>query len=170
MPPILDTLFVDDANFDFVVNTAVNEVNLNLPQVPPATYGNFQNGSTFDRLDVQDPFNCLCVGIRLPFCFTIGTGVPYFATVWLDSVTAGVTIISQLSPPGRLAVYEPDVEICIDVNIPWPAGPLAVNPFHLAIGEADLNISMVGVPAALNGLTFRAFPFMRIHHNLNMLA
>lgn len=164
---IIDILVLDNPP-SFTVNLAAQEVlvNVNFPVVPDGAVSDFENAPSLTQFQPRDNFNILTMGIRLPHCFTIGTGIPLIGLQWnqgpgqkspMVPITGGVA--------SAIWVPEPDIEIPLDIFIPYdPIDPTAQTTVNLM--SIDLNVSMIGVPAALDTIVFEVQVFLKILHNI----
>jgi len=153
----------------FVVNTAANEVAINMPSASPATYGTFQNAVFIPRsyFGPKDHYTIKSIWLRLPYCFTMSTGI---CSIQLALKNAGLLPwqpIAELGFDGQLYIPEPDVEIALDIRCEWNP-PIDTIRAAIVLTKLLLNVSMVGVPAALNGTTQEVQFGLKILHTLDM--
>ncbi len=163
-----------------VINTAVNMVPIPDAAAPvilrstdPFFYC-FPNGDNFELLSfgyfiperfiMYDPVSG-GLGVENP-CFNVRI------TAFTDPPPPGVGVqvpLNQLGFQGRIKIPFPNYEMAMGVFIDVAA---AINEkFWLEIefpSNSGLNpaqLSMVGVPAALNGVTIHLVPFIKVLHN-----
>lgn len=168
----------------FTVNLAVDSVNLaSFSGVPEFLYAG--NGGTLFALG--DNFVVLSIGYFVPERFVLaefgGTGNMPVATAQLffyDNVTTVETEVGGLGDDGMIRVPFANYEMSVGTfvrpaqnrveDIPSPV----TNPFRLKmkfpITSMGLTpqVSMINVPAALDGKDINVTPFVKILHNTKL--
>lgn len=162
---VTEILYVDDENFDFVVDNTAAEVVISGAAIPNNTFGNFQNhlGATF--LQEKDSFLVIGFGYRLPYCFPCSTDVGQFILQWFNPTAPQTNLIAELPP---ITLPENDRQFEFDQFVPWDPLLVAGNNVNLSIASFEFKISQIGAPAILNGTTQRLIPWMTIKHNFQM--
>lgn len=153
----------------FTVNTAVSEVTANFNAVPNFFWGVFSTPSGLNVFEPQDNVRILSMWIVLPFCFGLGSTVPRWGLVWKDALTTTGYTVPEWSTDGQQWIPTANIEIPIDQYLPH--NPLLGPPYsgaQLAIGIMNLTISMINVPAALNGTTQDIQIALKVLHNSDL--
>lgn len=163
--PIIEILTLSAPIPSFVVNTAVNEVAV----VLPAANSLFVNAMPFAYLIPKDHLVLKSITLRLPYCFTMSTGIGRVSFLWYTFGTGLVRPIFEIGAYGFLSIPEPDQEILLDTKIEWLPSDLTVRA-AIQLSTLNLNVSMVGVPASLNGTTQEIQIALKILHNEAMIA
>lgn len=154
----------------FTVNTAATEVVANFNAVPNFFWGVFSTPTGLNTFQPQDNVRILSMSLILPFCFGLGSTVPWWGLVWKDALTTTGYAVPEWSTDGRQFMNATNVEIPLDVYLPH--NPLLGPPYgpaQLAIGIANFTISMLGVPAALNTTTQEIQISLKVLHNLDLI-
>ena len=137
------------------------------------------NGSLRRKFHKGDNFIILSAGYRLPESFTVSTGQEEFANIENNLVFSIVdtdNVIYDIPSLGVAAAgvapvhipmenYEISIGSFIDVGKCSYEGTYLSKDFYICLSVSNLNISMRTIPAALDGLTFRVYPFIKILHN-----
>jgi hypothetical protein len=174
MPDIIDILAPGLADCQsFTVNSLVNYVAC----VNPATNSYGKNSVGNNIFQKGDSFTVLSGGLRISESFTLWTiplalhTLPNLGLIpW--GVTSGLfyTIPNFASNNTYLPMenYECVFDSYFECALAVGLGPgLLKENFKLGVFIPDaLNISMQGVPAAMNGKVFYAVPFVKILHTL----
>ncbi len=154
----------------FTVNTAVNFVPLT---IQPNGY--LERADLKDTLQFKDPFIMLSVGAILPLGFEF-----YENDVVGDFRGVRIALGAEDIGGGGGVALDPSViylpfgnyELSMGNYVQVPAGITDVNGYRISMvfdGGVGQNISMVNVPAALNGAIFHVPLFMKILHTLDMV-
>lgn len=154
----------------FTVNTAVTEVTANFNAVPNFFWGVFSTPSGLNTFVPRDNVRVLSMALVLPFCFGLGSTVPRWGLVWKDALTTTGYIVPEWSTDGQQWVPLANTEIETDAYLPH--NPLLGPPYsgaQLAVGVMNLTISMLGVPAALNGTTQEIQIALKVLHNEDLI-
>lgn len=176
---IIDILTPDnDLLPSFVVNTAVTNVNVTGIAGPGAILRacNLAN-SKFTR---GDNFTILSAGIFIPERFTVWNypdagGTKYSAPIiqLYGTVGGGATPIFPFGNNGELKIPFMNYEFSLGVHVDTEEAGLTDATFQLGtyfpVNVNTLQISMVDVPAAMNGLTFKIVPFFKVLHNFQLI-
>lgn len=176
MPEVIEVLspFYDNRPV-FTVNTAVNFVQV-IPDIAnPVILLSGNSKFTFRR---GDCFTVLSVGYFIPEQFAIFSmdevvsfnSLPIFKLYGFNG--GGAVPVTQFGTDGEFKIPMPNAEISTGVFVdPEVAGFIGAN-FYLYSSfpylANSLQISMANVPAALNGLTFKITPFVKILHNFQL--
>lgn len=161
-----NTLAGDERHF-FVVNKAVPEVPLNPPGIP----GTLRNGAGLQWFQPDDHARLLSIGLGLPYSFTISTRNPRVRMFWADFLGAGGAIV-ELTGTGNPAIELPwdGAEFPLDVAIQYKSpGQRVCFSALSAVGADTTSVSMSNAPGLLNGLTLRAWFFVKVVHTLPMV-
>lgn len=178
---LIDILTPDnDLLPSFVVNTAVTNVNVTGIAAPGAKLR--PSNGVWSRFKRGDNFTVLSFGIFIPERFTVWdypdtSGVKRSAPVLelYGTCDGGATLlpIIPFGNNGKIKIpfqnYEFSIGTFCDVeSIGLNTGAI----FELMILYPSivntLSISMVDVPAAMNGLTFKIVPFLKVLHNFTL--
>jgi hypothetical protein len=177
---LIDILMPTQADCpNFVVNNAVDNVVVNIPAAY-TTMNACENHFSFVR---GDNFTILSAGYFIPERFVVWgyqnadpinlNSVPQLSLLSIGSLGLGVPL--HIGQNGKINIPFPNYEFSIgqfiDTEISGMTDPLfritCKFPFD---ADADkLLISMIDVPAALNGKTFYCIPFIKVLHNLGLL-
>lgn len=178
---LIDILSPDnDLLPSFVVNTAVNFVNVTGIAAPGATLRP-ANGA-WSRFKRGDNFTVLSFGIFIPERFSVwdypdASGLKRSAPIFelYGTCDAGATLkpILPFGNNGKIKIpfqnYEFSIGVFCDVE---SLGLNTAAIYELMILYPSivntLSISMVDVPAAMNGLTFKIVPFIKVLHNFSL--
>lgn len=172
---IIDILTPDnDALPSFVVNTAATSVNVTGIVAPGAKLRS-ANG-VFSRFQRGDNFTILSVGVFVPERFMIwgypdASGVKRSAPLMQLNGTlgGGLTPIFTFGNVGDMKIPFQNYEFSIGVFNDAEQLGLTDASFELSmlypVIANTLSISMIDVPAAMNGLTFKIVPFIKVVHN-----
>lgn len=154
----------------FVVNTAATEVVANFNGVPNFFWGVFSTPTGLNTFVPRDNVRILSMTLVLPFCFGLGSTVPYWGMVWKDAGTTTGYVVPEWATDGQQYMPAANVEIPIDQYLPH--NPLLGPPYQpgqLCVGIANFSISMIGVPAALNGTTQDIQIAIKVLHNEDLI-
>jgi hypothetical protein len=151
----------------FVVNTAVTEVIASFPAAPLTYWGIFGTANNQTEFEPNDNLTVLSMALVLPFCFGLGSEIPYWAMVWRDT-GGGSYAVSDWGQNGYQQHYATNQEIGMNQYLPWNPLIVGTTNSQLAIGVARFSISMLGVPAALNGTTQDIQIILKVLHNLDI--
>ncbi|MFA5235093.1 MAG: hypothetical protein WC390_11900 [Sulfurimonas sp.] len=171
---VIDILSPETANLpNFTVNTAVNFVNV-VGIAGPGAVLHSCNGS-FSSFARGDNFTILSCGIFIPERFTIYDYPPdaldYSAPIVSLSATLGGGVVPVLTfgNNGELKLpfmnYEFSIGVFTDVEKNGLVDPTFKLVTFFPLIANSLSISMVDVPAALNGIKFNVVPFFKVLHN-----
>jgi hypothetical protein len=154
----------------FTVNTGADFVYVNpVGALTPLYTAGDQARSWFLA---KETFRIVGIGVQVPHGFTIGENGIFLGLLWQDNA-ANSGGISELSA-GQPYFYVPfeNFELSIDALIQWPINAsgtklqLQVKIFNDPLFDPPpMQISMIGVPASLNGKSFFLQPFIKIEHN-----
>lgn len=162
---------------NFVVNNAVDSVVLNTPAAPSIMYSG-NNGHKFTN---GDNFLILSAGYYIPERFTIyghqsvdpNKSCTPQMLLRVNEDPAGFSfVVDQFGNDGALNIPFPNYEFSIGTFIEIEQFSLSTPLFNIAVdfpNSIDPDkplISMIDVPAALNGKTFYVIPFIKILHNI----
>lgn len=175
---VIDILTPDnDVLPSFTVNTAVNFVNVTGIAGPGAILRacNLAN-SKFTR---GDNFTILSCGIFIPERFSIwdypdAGGTKYSAPIiqLFGTVGGGATPVLPFGNNGEIKLPFPNYEFSIGVFVDVEELGLTDPTFQLGtyfpVNLNTMQISMIDVPAAMNGLTFKIVPFFKVLHNFQL--
>lgn len=105
----------------------------------------------------------------LPYCFGLGSTVPRWGLVWKDAGTTTGYAVSEWSSDGQQWHGLANVEIPIDQYLPHNPGlGPPYQPAQLCVGVMNLTISMLGVPAALDGEELPIQIALKVLHNSDL--
>lgn len=142
------------------------------------------NGSLRRKFRVGDNFTILSAGFRLPESFTVATGQEEFANIENNLIFSIIDVDNIIYDIPSLGVgaagaapvhiplenYEISIGSFIDVGKCSFEGAYLSKQFYIGLSVSNLNISMRTIPAALDGLTMRVYPFVKILHNFPLIA
>lgn len=169
---ILDTMMlINDGSLGmslpmFTVNTAVPEVVATFPGAPNTHYGVFAASANVQKFAAKDSLTIKSVALVLPYCFST-SGPANFGMSWREGGTDYT--VPQWGSNGRQWIYTNQVEIDLDLFVPWNPLGAGVTPADLVIGRLDVPISMVGVPASFNGASLPIQIWIKVLHNLTLV-
>lgn len=153
----------------FTVNVAFNFVPL---VIPAGDTGIMENAQGFSWLIYKEHFNLISIGFVLPLGFEIfnvltGAADPVLPSLNLRFKQNG-GVSAQLQP-GKLYIPFGSYELNMGTfyNMNSTLSPVLTSSYQLLFNfdaTRTVNISMVGVPAMLNGMTFSAPVFAKIEH------
>lgn len=163
----------------FVVNTAVNSVVVTPPALSDKIFYSGNDGYKFEK---GDNLIILSAGYFIPERFVLfgyqNAGINKNCTpqlfLQLKGSGGGTQVIWQFGSDGRLNLPFPNYEFSIGTFVDSIALGMTDATFSIVgtlpfPGDVDrLLISMVDVPAALNGLTFQLIPFVKVLHTLEL--
>lgn len=151
----------------FTANTAVNEVAVTCNAVPNFFWGVFSTPSGLNIFTPQDNCRILSMTLILPYCFGLGSTIPEWGLVWKDAGTTAGYAVSEWASDSRQWHGLANTEIPIDQYLPF--NPLLSDqPGQLCVGILNMTVSMIGVPAALNGADFEIQIALKIEHNIEL--
>lgn len=179
MPEIIDIITLPTADCQYVPVNNANPFALTLPGA--ASTFLMRNASGANKFRVGDSFIILSMGFIMPEALTLWKHIPevtdpaFNVVVLLRGVTTG--LVYNIDVLGlNQAVYLPleNFETGLDIFCDYTKQvslvgsiPLA-EPFYIYCQTMPQNVSMAGVPAALNGKNLIISPFMKILHNVAM--
>lgn len=184
MPEIIDILMPNvDAAPTFTVNIAVNSVDL----VPnPAGTQVMYAGANVSKFVRGDSFIVLSAGYFVPEGFRIYGYEEAGLLKWpvpillLSGRPAGGGIditINSFGNNGQLRMPFPNYEISIgtfcdpEQNNLSPGATFELKEaFPVVSGIDSVQVSMINVPAALNGIVFKVIPWIKVLHNFPLTA
>jgi hypothetical protein len=174
MPQRIDVMTLQIAECpNFVVNTAVDSVTLNIP----AGTNRFVTYST-GKFTKGDSFQLLSAGLVFPESFTffrklLNDALPSMRIVCVGAVSAAqytnpnFTIQNVLFP---MENYETVFDTFYDCVLSYRGGNpllnLLLEDFYITGNMLPCEISMQGVTAAFNGKTFYIAPFIKVLHTI----
>lgn len=172
---IVDTLVQHgDQSAHFIVNTAVDYVDI----IPPVGDGVLSIGGVFNAFVWKDQINLLSFCALLPLSFEFYQNQRMFGPnpPWPDSVKFRYQRVSD----GVFFDWIPNTYNLISGNYELNIGaylepdPLIENDYHITARLPDdgffvTRISMIGVPAALNGKDFACPIFVKLEHTEKMI-
>lgn len=160
----------------FTVNTAVRNVTTN--NAAAAWSWVFSNGVGYYKFSPRDNIRILSFWLVLPYHFVLaneGAGIaPLGGGATLAWTRYGSVSGSAMIPEFggvNSGIYAPEAntETALDVYVPWP-GAAADAWTALRMSQTFQQvISMIGTPAALNGLVFYPTPFCKVLHTIDLL-
>lgn len=151
----------------FTVNTAVSSVVADSVSIPLGVYTPGFDGAgdqLFNQfMGTKDNFNIESIGLFLPYQFGLVDGADVFV-FWKDAITPDFGNVFNTS--GFFHVPGPNSMFGCDVNLPFP--PI-LDPFRgiLVADAKNIKVSMLNVPASLNGVDMAARLVLGVRHNLN---
>ena len=181
MSEIIDVLAPEYAGCaTFTVNNAVDYVDQTAAGTPAKSI--FQNASASKAIQKGDNFSILSAGLLLPEAFTLykNSGIKSLPTfgIRMQGVTSGATynidafgFVNLVSVP--MENHETAFDLFVDCSKQYRNAVLPLHyldeNFLIYTDSASFKISMLGVPAALNGKVFPIIPFIKVSHNLVMI-
>jgi len=173
MPEIIDTLVqVADEAETFTVNCAVDDVTVTTGKVGTL----YAPDATRVRFQWNDKLIILSYGIALPYQFgysQVGSGVtheiPYFR-VRAQRRTALTFWDIPNGTNGEWAVPLADYELSLGVFVDTTDVADAAGFSLVASWQTAPRVSMLGAPAALDTVELECPIFMKVQHNLSLLA
>jgi|WetSurMetagenome_2_1015567.scaffolds.fasta_scaffold20458_7 hypothetical protein len=162
-----------------VVNTAVNSVDIPDAAAPKTLRGGIQTMFEFTN---GDNIMLLSAGYFIPERFAIyehgGAGLmvnPVMAVKFgAYRIVAGTRVtLNQFGNNGVLKLPFPNYEMSLGAAI--DTASLIGENFSLEVdfpfgsGVDQVRLSMVGVPAAMNGITVHIVPFVKVLHNFELV-
>ncbi len=171
---ILDTLSSDDTvpgSVDFTADSTVLEVALNQAPAGGSVFADAAGNSWIAAGD-----NLLLMGgwCNIPFGFGQGTQQAYIQLAWKDSLNVK-HLIPELAVVGMFTFPNICGEVIIPdglfLSVPKNLGKvqLVIAPIAFGFG-LNVNVSMVGVPAVLDGQTFWAQFHLQVKHTKALAA
>jgi hypothetical protein len=146
----------------FTVNVAVNIVPLN------ALIGEFNIQHGAKRwFSPKDHCVIESVSIAFPCCFN---SINVFnqeleLRLYYNDAAAVLYPVTELNGgDGYVGIFCENEEINLGVRVEYPAAIVPPNKMKF-MGGITGNVCMVGVPAALDGLTMYAFAYLKVRHN-----
>jgi len=164
----------------FTVNNAVNSVDLNWPINGPVILYAGENKSVFLR---GDCFVVISAGYFVPEGFRIfgyeAVGadlypVPLIQLTALRSTGGAQIAIQNFGNDGRMRLPFPNYEFSIGTFTDTEEQGITSPTFQLTetfpywVAPDQPQVSMINVPAALNGVVFKVVPFFKILHNFTL--
>jgi len=176
MPAIIDILTPSQGNCpSFVATNAADYVS-----IPPTVSAvDMLSAGGFGTFQPGDSFQVLSVGLRLPEAFTLYTlnTDPFPVPNMFMGAFDGVEYYSNPNlPRSIIEIPFENYELVLDFfyncslskGMIHPTKTLNQTSFSLQSVMGSLNISMLGVPAALVNKVFYAVPFFKISHNFQL--
>jgi hypothetical protein len=178
MSEIIDILTPDILECPvFVVNNAVDYIAPSIPIAPPATY-RMKNTSGAAIFTKGDSYRILSAGIIFPESFSIfKRAANSYALPLLGLLTKGNPTNDVYYNPSfsgaEIFIPMENFELVLDVFCNCEetykngirADNLLKENFVITAYFGNIDVSMLGVPAALNGKTFYLVPFIKVLHN-----
>ena len=159
----------------FTVNTAVDSVNLSaglndykilkIYTIALQDVGVFQAGDNFNILScgiiVQGDF-------QLTYLSGVNAYTPVMSIISSNAGAGGGTSIIGFGTNGVLKIPNLNYEVATGnyINIVSQR----TGKFNLKVSMEYVSINMIGLPAAFNGKIFKVIPFIKIQHNLALVA
>jgi len=165
----------DDGSNKFAVNTAVNDVALDVSQGWNYVFGvPLAPASHYYKVQARDGLTVLSVGCMLPYHFTWSDmGCMSFGYWAKNGASIQYAAINQINTPsGQLPVPFTNYELSIGPYVPWPVDDSIGGPYpwyNLVANFRAGRVSMIGVPASLNTQTITPIPFVKVQHTLPFL-
>jgi len=150
----------------FTPNNAVNEVSIDVA----AAAWRFifcKVGAPFYRFNDADNLTILSAGIAFPYHFIRSTTELRIKIDFYANATPYTN--GQLSQDGELQFPYSDAEMSLGILVPKPTIPAVVGPYSMRGIMTAGAVSMIGSPAALNGVVQYPIPFMKVMHTLSMV-
>lgn len=163
----------------FVVDNAVDSVIVNIPAGHKVMYA-CDDLSSFVR---GDNFTILSIGYFIPERFMVYgyqnadpafvNSVPQISLLSIGSLGLGVPL--HIGQNGKILIPFPNYEFSIGQFIDTESSGMTDPLFQITCkfpydNDTDkLLISMVDVPAVLNGKTFNIVPFIKVMHNQGLI-
>jgi len=157
------------ARNSFTVNNAVTEVTIDV--VSALWYFCFRQKAGKFNFDALDNVLVLAAGVTFPYHFIPGDAVHNLSYIWVNAANVAAAGPPQLAPTTYTLSF-PIVGAEIDLGLFLPAP--GTTKWSLGCYYANLapvgNVSMIGVPATLNGQVLYPIPFVKVLHTLPMVA
>lgn len=182
MPEIIDILTPNEPDCpEFTVNTAVAAVPIAQPV--PGSAVVLYAGSGVSRFVRGDNFTLLSCGYFIPERFvlhnygTAGTSSDSTPIIqlWGLPLGAGIPIaLFNVGTNGAIRLPFPNYEFSFGVFTNTEQNNFTAATFQLETtfplisGLDSPEVSMIDVPAALNGITFKVIPFVKVLHNTTL--
>lgn len=182
MPEIIDILTPNEPDCpEFTVNTAVAAVPIAQPV--PGSFVVMYAGAGVSRFVRGDNFTLLSCGYFIPERFvlhnymTSGTSSDSTPIIqlWGLPLGAGIPIaLFNVGTSGSIRLPMPNYEFAMGVYTDVEANNFTAATFQLQCtfplvsGLDNPQISMIDAPAALNGVTFKIIPFIKVLHNTTL--
>lgn len=162
MPEYIDVL-TNSANPQFLTVDIAT-----LPDVPINPAGAFPDGllaNAFNesKISPKDHFRLLSMGVILPFQLGLSSVMLNVNFSWRDSL-GNIGYFTVGSFIGSMRIPMENYELALDSFQQYPA--LALGTYIQLKLNAVANVSMVGVPAALDTLVLPVISFIKIQHTL----
>jgi hypothetical protein len=159
-----------DERQDFTTNLAVNDVLINpLAGLPVLGYSRLRSATTnLYNLSPSDNFTVLSFGLILPYNFVPSTVNANLRLSYSDDGGATLHNVNQFGASARCWLPFTNYESPCSYYVPFPAG--VTNKISLYLDVNSLRVSMLGVPAALGALNIPVSVFIKISHNLDLIA
>jgi hypothetical protein len=131
------------------------------------------------KFQQKDNIRLLTCGFYIPEAYTLAdtvknpislAGNELQITIY-DSTVAPVVALPGLGPRGVVGIPFSNYELALDIYCDMTSVTLQADNYFYLYGQIYANdLSMVGVPAALNGSKPRIIPFIKILHTLDIIA
>jgi hypothetical protein len=158
-----------DSRQNFTVNTAVNDVGIN---IIPAVSGQLKDVSGRTWLHAKDNISVLSIGFSLPYNFGLSEKMTAMWILYYDSTGAFGVLDTFGDNTGMLWIPSENYELSVGAYVPWPSAAIGSIRLVALIGDTtgfmparQCRISMIGVPAALNGTTQYLTSWIKLSQN-----
>jgi hypothetical protein len=173
----------EDCPFFDVDTSAASVLIQDASVITPGSLGVVVRAGGYKYLFSKDNFTILSMGFILPEAFTMASVVPasgvlYSAFTMMlflrNAADNSIFYIPQIGITGTqipLENYEMPYGLYVDVSSIALANTkfrLCYDTNQILSGKTKPAISMISVPAALNGTRQRVIPFIKIQHNFTM--
>lgn len=175
MAEIIDVLTTQGSNqATFTVNTAVTDVPINASPIEYDLLGAPEIGF-YRFFQPDDSIRILSLGVILPYHFVLSTRPIYLQITYQASggISGGV-----FPNGGYICTPFENYELACDVFFDYPvSGKQVKYTVHIVDGTGSITdpakimrVSMIGVPASLNGQTLPITVFIKVLHTLQMIS
>lgn len=158
----------------FTVDTSLTEVTVTQAPPPFGFFGYFTNGIPRDYFTSSDHIKLLSIMLRLPYCFRVSTGIPNFVFSWEEASGPSEQSLTEIGGLGWINIPLSGVEFGIgDIKAQWGgAAPVvqAGNKARIGLKGYTVSVSMIGVPASLDGTDQEIQIALKVLHTEDMVV
>ena len=114
-----------------------------------------------------DNIQLLSYGMRLPWCFTVGSSNFTCELLWKQTnPVALTTAVTEVD--GNLVFPEPDYEFELNAFCQWRNTAWTGDRCSLVVKTIAGNVSMVGVPTIFDTDTLYLYVFVKVRHTIQL--
>jgi hypothetical protein len=147
----------------------------------PAGNGRLINFAGKQKFQAGDSFKLLSLGIIMPEATTLFKGILWLPLPYMQLSAVGFVSTEAYSNPnfssGQLFLPSENMEFVVNTfydckesfQMAFPTIPLTTEQFYLIGSIGNINVSMLGIPASMNGKVLMIGMFFKILHTLPLL-